>query len=480
MRAPVEDGARKAPMTGAGAGGDGAPREDAATRVPVVARGAGVPAESVRGIALAGGKGIRARPLTLTTPDHVRSKAAMRLAGRSLVEWAVELLRAQGVTDFRVAANGSENRCQTKDILGDGARLGVSVRYSRPRFDHDNTGSGQATLRCLDHWDLNGLALIFPTDSIFDFDLAAMVRRHRASGAAVTVATVPRSPAEAAGKYGVLVSGGDGMVTRFAEKPGRELAERLAHGGDLETNAGMYLVDCDALRMAARRPALAELSRRRLDWGGDLLPYLISSGSRVASHPIARFGDLGSPEDFLRTMREVLRDEYPALSARMRPFRSHARGVRIHESSLNLKDEVSGRSLAEKIRDGDVLIGPNVRVGRDVEIGPGVVLADSDVADGVDIGEGATLHGVACGEHGIIGPRARLADTVLGAAVEIREAAVLEGFCALGDEVSVHAGVRLHGVSVFPRLEIWSDARVPRGACLVNPGDVLRWSHRVA
>ncbi|MFC4589453.1 nucleotidyltransferase family protein [Sphaerisporangium corydalis] len=434
----------------------------------------------VRGIALVGGKGIRARPLTLTTPDYLRSKAAMRLVGRSLVEWAVELLRAQGVTDFRVAANGSENRCQTKAILGDGARLGVSVHYSRPRFDPANTGSGHATLRCLDHWDLNGLALVFPTDSVFDFDLAAMVRRHRETGASVTVATVPRSPAEAAGKYGVLVSGGDGIVTRFAEKPSMESAERLARGGALETNAGMYLIDCQALRMAARRPALAELGLRRLDWGGDLLPYLISAGSRVASHPIARFGDLGTPEDFLRTMREVLRDEYPAISARMWPATGQGGGVRIHESSLDLKDEVSGRSLAEKIRDGVVRIGPGVRIGRDVEIGPGVVLAHSDVADGVDIGEGARLHGVACGEHSIVGPRARLSDSVIGTAVEIRAGAVLEEFCALGDEVSVHAGVHLRGVSVFPRLDVWSDARVPDGACLVKPSDVLRWSHRVA
>ncbi|MEV8630500.1 NDP-sugar synthase [Streptosporangium sp. NPDC051023] len=434
--------------------------------------------DEVRGIALVGGKGMRARPLTLASPDYLRSKAAIRLAGRSLVEWGVELLRAQGVTKFYVAANGSENRCQTKAILGDGDHLGVSVSYSRTRFDTTNAGSGEATLRCVDYWGLDGLALVFPTDSVFDFDLAEMVERHRASDAAVTVATVLRSPAEVAGKYGVLLSGQEGVVTRFVEKPGLETAELLAGGGALETNAGMYLIDCHRLWAATRRPELTAPGRR-LDWGGDLLPYLIATGARVASHPIGRFGDLGSPEDYLHTMREVLHDRYPLLSEWIRPATTHGRGVRIHESSLRLKDEVSGRSLAEKIRDGTVRIGPDVRIGRDVEIGPGVVLAHSDIADGVDIARGCHLDGVACGEHSIIGPHARLSDSVLGTAVELRPSVTLEGFCALGDEVRVHEGVQLHGVSVFPRLDVWSEARIRRGVSLVTLDDVLRCSYQV-
>ncbi|WP_449064131.1 sugar phosphate nucleotidyltransferase [Planomonospora algeriensis] len=425
----------------------------------------------VRAIALAGGKGIRARPLTLTTPDYLRSKAAMRLAGRSLIEWSVELLAEQGVADFYVAANGHENRAQTKAILEYGERFGVSVRYSRPRFDQDNTGSGEATLRCLEHWDLGGPALVFPTDSVFEFDLAAMAEAHRAAGAVVTVATVSRSPAEAAGRYGVLLRGADGSVRRFMEKPGPAEAERLAGAGGLETNAGMYLIDCGRLREAARDPCLKELARRRLDWGGDLLPYLVSRGHPVAAHRIGRFGDLGSPQDFLLTTRQVLRGGYPRLSGRM--------GPRIHESSLYLRDGTSGRTLAEKILDGSVRIGPGVRIGRDVEVGPGAVLVDSDVADGVDIGAGSRLHRVVCGEHGIIGPGADLSDTVLGAAVEIRSGpgrpVVTEGFCAFGDEVRLHGGLRLCGVSVFPRLDVWSGARIPQGSCLSSPDDVSRW-----
>ncbi len=420
----------------------------------------------VSGIALVGGRGVRAQPLSLHSPGCLRSKAAMSLAGRSLIEWAVRTLHGQGVDRFFVAANGGQNRAQTKAILEHGERLGVSVRYSRTRFDGSNTGSGEATLRCLEYWDLGGLALVFPSDSVFDFDLGALVRAHRAADAVVTVASVLRTPAEAAGKYGVVRRGTDGLVTGFLEKP--ELSTIAPWGGPVETNAGMYLVDCDRLRMAGREPGLAALASRSLDWGGDLLPYLVATGHRVTSAPIARFGDLGSPRDYLTTLRDVLRDRYPALSG-------HAR---IHESSLQLKDETTGCTLAEKIADGTVRIGPGVRIGRDVEIGPDVVLADADIGDGVDIGAGSVLRGVACGDHSIVGPGAHLVDAFLGAMVEIRSTAerpvVLDDFCALGDEVRVRSGTRLSGVRVHPRFDLYSGLGIPPGTELSCLQDVLR------
>ncbi|QRX95819.1 sugar phosphate nucleotidyltransferase [Streptomyces noursei] len=438
--------------------------------------------DGVSGIALVGGQGVRARPLTLHSPGCLRSKAAMSLAGRSLIEWAVQTLRSQGVDRFFVAANGGQNRAQTKAILEHGERLGVSVRYSRTRFDSGNTGSGEATLRCLEHWDLDGLALVFPSDSVFDFDLDAMIRAHRAADAVVTVASVLRPPAEAAGKYGVVQRGPDGLVRRFLEKP--ELSELARGGSQVETNAGMYLVDCHRLRLAGRESALAALALRSLDWGGDLLPYLAGHGHRVASFPIARFGDLGSPRDYLTTLREVLHDEYPLLSGRIDPPPSPFAGARIHRSSLCLKDEATGRTLAEKITEGTVHIGPGVRIGRDVEIGPGVALTDSDIGDGVDIGAGSVLRGVACGDHSVIGPGARISDTFLGAMVDIRSTVrrpvVLLGFCALGDEVRIGAGTRLSGVRVYPQLEIHGGLGISPGAELSCLQDVLRGLGRAA
>lgn len=435
--------------------------------------------ESIPAIALAGGEGVRARPITLNSADYLRSKAAMQVAGRPLIEWAVTSLRAQGVRQYYVVANGRENRAQTQAILGHGERHDIGVRYSRTRFDYANAGSGEATLRCLDHWDLTGLALVFPTDSLFDFDLGAMIRAHRAARADVTVATVPRPAATVVGKYGVLRLGADTMIDGFLEKPDLTAVKALTRGridAPLHTNAGMYLIDCDRLRMAFREPELAALASHRLDWGGDLLPYLVRRGHRVLAQPIARFGDMGSPRDYLLTLKDLLLDHYPSLSEALGEPSGPGGGHRIHPSSLEMKDQVSGRTLAEKIEDGSVRIGAGVRVGRDVEIAPGVTLTETDIGDGVDIGEGAVLRGSACGDHSIIGPGARLTNAFLGSMVDVRstllDPVVLDDYCALGDEVRVRPGTRLRGVSVFPRLEIGGG--IPHGASLSGVRDLLR------
>ncbi len=432
-----------------------------------------VPDAAPVALALAGGSGMRARPLTLRSPDYQRSKAAITLAGKSLIDWEVDLLARQGVTRFYVVAKGLENRTQIKSILGHGEPRGLSVSYSRPRFDTENTGSGQATLRALEHWQLDGLALVFPTDSVFDFDLDEMVAAHRAQNAVVTVASVARSPRVAAGKYGVLSLDGP-RVLGFHEKPALAEAVRMAYRDDgmVDVNAGLYLIDCTRLRALARLPRLRHLAVTGLDWGGQLLPFLARHGRHVAAHRIARFGDLGTPQSYLETLGDLLRGKFPLLARELDGEVAVSDSVRIHESSLRLADLVTGRTLEQKLATGEVKIGPNVRIGRDVEIGTGVSVADSDIADGVDVGVGAVLRGSACADHAMIGAGARLEDVIVGsmATVEsaVGQATVLTGYTAIGDEARVAAGSRMHGVRVYPRVKVQSDVPMSTGMVLTQ------------
>ena len=428
----------------------------------------------VVGIALAGGLGLRARPLTLAAQGYPRSKATVSVLGRPLIDWQVRLLREQGIDEFYVVAKGRANRCQIRQVLAYGESHQVSVRYSRARHDRGNVGSGEATLRNLEHWDLHGVALVFPTDSLFDFDLTAMIEAHRASGAMVTMASVRREAEEVAGRYGVLVADAQGWGHRFVEKPPLEEALSLAgRRGEMFTNAGMYLIDCDLLRTLVADDALAGLIEYRLDWGSDLLPWLVERGFPVRHHPIARFGDLGSPQGYLDTMRDALGGGYPRLST---VLAGTGGPVRIEESSLARRDPITGRTLAEKIRSGLVRIGPNVRIGREVEIGPGARLRDADIADEVDLGEGCVLSGVGCQDGAMVGPYARLSDTYLGTMAAVESTAehpvVTGGYTALGDEVTVGPGVRLTGVTVHPGLCIPPFARIAPGADLTSAADL--------
>src|SRR5438094_3799166 len=130
----------------------------------------------VVGIGLAGGQGVRARPLTLKAPGYLRSKAAMSFLGRRLIRWVIQILSSEGIKEYYIIAHGKENRYQIKVMIGYGEGFGVDVKYSPVKYDALSKGSADSTLRMLEHWELAGAALVFPTDSIIDFELGPVFR----------------------------------------------------------------------------------------------------------------------------------------------------------------------------------------------------------------------------------------------------------------------------------------------------------------
>lgn len=440
------------------------------------------------GIGLAGGQGVRARPLTLKAPGYLRSKAAMSFLGRRLIRWVVQILSSEGIQRYFIIAHGKENRYQIKVMIGYGEAFGVEVMYSPVKFDALSTGSADSTLRMLDYWDLTEHALVFPTDSIIDFDLAPMLKVHLDSGAVATIAAMTREPDEVAEKYGVMLADEEGRITEFVEKPTlAELRQHFRAETDEEfrrlplmTNAGFYLIDAARLREISRHPGIAELRRTRLDFGKDLLPWLVGNGHRVMVHPVRRIGDLGNVRDYIDTMVEALRGNFEAVDRLLGPPIDPERHVWIAPESLEMRDGTSGLTLAEKIAEGIVEIGPAVRIGRYCEIHPGVRIVESNLDDDIEVHRDAVIERSQIRDGAIIGPKARLCEVVVGSMSEIRSEpyhpTTIEGCVALGDEVTVYAGVHLaDGVMVYPRLKLPSGIRVPPGVEVTGPADVLRY-----
>ncbi len=92
----------------------------------------------VLGVALAGGSGVRARPLTLKATNYIRSKATVRFLGRRVIDWELLSFKAQGIVNFLVLAKGKANRYQIKGQVGygeglastSGTRRGRSTRWT--------------------------------------------------------------------------------------------------------------------------------------------------------------------------------------------------------------------------------------------------------------------------------------------------------------------------------------------------------------
>lgn len=84
---------------------------------------------------LAAGKGERMRPLT-----DARPKPMLPVAGKPLIEYHLERLGAAGVREFVI--NLGWHGEQIRDAIGDGARWGVSVRYSEEGWPALESGGG--------------------------------------------------------------------------------------------------------------------------------------------------------------------------------------------------------------------------------------------------------------------------------------------------------------------------------------------------
>ena len=440
----------------------------------------------VVGIGLAGGQGMRARPLTLKAPGYLRSKAAMSFLGRRLIRWVMTILSSEGVKDYYVIAHGKENRYQIKVMIGYGEGFGVDVKYSPVKYDALSTGSADSALRLMEYWDISQPALVFPTDSVIDFDLAPMVETHVGRGAVATIAAMMREPDEVAEKYGVMLTDGDGRVTEFVEKPTLgELREHFHAETDddfrqlpLMTNAGFYLLDTEVIRGLIGNAEIERLRRTRLDFGKDLLPWLVGNGYPVYAFPVRRIGDLGNVRDFLETMIDVLRGEFKAVDRLLGPPFDAERNVWIAPESLAMRDSTSGTTLAEKIASGAVEIGPAVRIGRFCEIHPGVRIRESNLDDDIEVQRDASIERSQIRDGAVIGPSARLFEAVVGSMSEVRSEPFnptsIERFVALGDEVIVYPGVHLaDDVAVYPRLRLPFGISVPAGTELAGPADVL-------
>jgi N-acetyl-alpha-D-muramate 1-phosphate uridylyltransferase len=122
-------------------------------------------------VILAGGRGTRLGPLTEDLP-----KALVDVAGRPFLEYQLELLRTGGVSEIVLCVGylGSV----VERTIGDGSRLGLSIRYS---FDgSEPLGTAGAVRKALPL--LGESFLVTYGDALLTVDHSAVARAHASSG----------------------------------------------------------------------------------------------------------------------------------------------------------------------------------------------------------------------------------------------------------------------------------------------------------
>jgi N-acetyl-alpha-D-muramate 1-phosphate uridylyltransferase len=190
---------------------------------------------------LAAGLGERMRPLTDTTP-----KPLLEVHGKPLIVHHIEKLAAAGVND--IAINTSHLADQFPDVLGDGSRWGVRLRYSYEGPTPLETGGGM--LKALPLLGSEPF-IVVSADIWSDIDYAALPWEPR--GVAHLV-MVPNPDFHPNGDFSLA----EGQLHDDDAPPG---AERLTFG-----NVGIYRPEIVAGEVAGKFK-LAPMYRRAIAQG---------------------------------------------------------------------------------------------------------------------------------------------------------------------------------------------------------------------
>jgi mannose-1-phosphate guanylyltransferase len=189
---------------------------------------------------LTAGLGTRLDPLT-----RLVAKPAVPLGSRTLIERVLDWIRRQGIEE--VVLNLHHRPATLTGVVGDGAHLGLRVRYSWEQPVLGSAGGPRHALPLLDGDPL----LMVNGDTLSDVDLAPMLEAHHRSGADVTLAVVPNPAPD---HYNGITRDEAGRVTGFVPRgraagswhfigvqiAARRVFEALADGIPAETIGGIY------------------------------------------------------------------------------------------------------------------------------------------------------------------------------------------------------------------------------------------------
>ncbi|RJR30784.1 hypothetical protein C4569_03860 [Candidatus Parcubacteria bacterium] len=176
-----------------------------------------------KALILAGGKGLKMRPLTYELP-----KVMLPISGKPLLEHTIDLLRNNEIRDITLSLGPLGEK--VKQYFGAGTRFSVKIDYIEQ--EKEAVGTAQALLQVKEIFSDRPFILIYG-DVLAEIDLSDMIEFHLSHKGTVTMAL---TSVEKSSDWGVCGIRGS-QVLEFTEKP--KPSKNLSH----VINAGIYIME---------------------------------------------------------------------------------------------------------------------------------------------------------------------------------------------------------------------------------------------
>jgi glucose-1-phosphate adenylyltransferase len=324
---------------------------------------------------LAGGEGER-----LSVLSQVRAKPGVPFGGKyRIIDFALSNVVNSGLTDVAVLTQYAPRSLIDHIGVGrpwdlDRSHGGVALLQpyiGRGRSRDWYRGTADAVLQNLEFIADRSpeLVLVLAGDHVYKMDYRPFVETHRAKRADVTCA-VRTVPLEEAHRFGILETDDEGRVTAFVEKPPNPTSNLVS--------MGVYVFSWPLLRDM--------LAPERVDFGRDLLPWMVDSGRRVHAYEFKGYWrDVGTVESYWRTSLDLLSDE-PGIELNDLGWLIYTRSEERPPARIGPRARVS-RSMVSHgcVIEGNVehsILSPGVRVGADAVVRDSIVMFDTTIGEG--------------------------------------------------------------------------------------------------
>jgi len=226
-----------------------------------------------KAIILAGGKGLRMKPMTNFIP-----KPMLRIQDKPILEHNIDLLKKHGIKDVIISIGYKGEHI--KEYFGDGSQFGVNISY----VEEDEPMGTAGPLNMLKD-KINDTFILMNGDELKEIDLEDMFMFHRKNKSSATIAlTTVEDPSS----YGVAVMNGNKVMT-FVEKPSKERAPSKL------ISAGLYILEPEVLKMIPDGYSMVE---------NDVFPKLATNDKLLGYVFSGQWFDTGTPERFSKAERE--------------------------------------------------------------------------------------------------------------------------------------------------------------------------------
>lgn len=220
--------------------------------------------------------------------------------------------------------------------------------------------------------------LILSGDHIYRMDYSEMLKRHKETGAACTVATV-KVPIEEASRFGICNTRADGSIYEFEEKPKKPKND--------QASMGIYIFNTKTLIEYLEIDEADKNSSN--DFGKNVIPNLLANGEKLYAYPFSGYWkDVGTIVSLWESNMDLI-GEKPVLDLSDKKFRIFSRNTARPPQWIAKGAEISNAMISSGCRiygkvKNSILSG-GVTVEEGAEVCDSVIMSDVTVSCGARV-----------------------------------------------------------------------------------------------